>query len=79
MKKYNPNDDTFASNTNWSTTDLIGRTHIGRIKVIKDDEDIMNCICICPHCGNHVLYGNMLMYSGVHSCPFCHESIRYSQ
>lgn len=26
-------------------------SHIGRIKVIKEAEDIMDCICICPHCG----------------------------
>lgn len=35
--------------------------HIGRIKVIQDNEDIVDCICICPHCGSHVLYGNMFM------------------
>ena len=49
--------------------------HIGRIKVIKEDEDIMNCICICPHCGNKELYGNMFMISGIHGCPECQTEL----
>ena len=52
-------------------------THIGRIKVIKETEELMDNICVCPHCGRHVLYGNMLMYNGIHSCPTCHQRLCY--
>lgn len=51
--------------------------HIGRIKVIQDNEDVMDCICICPHCGNHVLYGNMFMIFGIYGCPICQDDLRY--
>lgn len=50
-------------------------THIGRIKIIKEDEDEMLCICICPHCGNKELYGNMFTISGIHGCPNCQTEL----
>lgn len=49
--------------------------HIGRIKVIQEADDIMDCVCICPHCGSHALYGNMTMTSGIHNCPNCNAEI----
>lgn len=61
-------------------------THIGRIKVIKEADDIldtMNYICICPHCGREVRYGDMLMYCGEYGCHECaddlHDSIEYDR
>lgn len=49
--------------------------HIGRIKVVKEDKDLMDCICICPHCGNRELYGNMFTISGIYGCPNCREEL----
>lgn len=50
--------------------------HIGRIRVFRESDDLMDTLCVCPRCGRHVLYGNMMMYNGVHSCPNCHEGLR---
>jgi len=50
--------------------------HIGRIKVIQEAENVMDCVCVCPHCGSHALYGNMMMTSGIHNCPKCNAEIR---
>jgi uncharacterized protein (DUF983 family) len=50
--------------------------HIGRIKVIdKIADDIMDTVCICPHCGSHALYGNMFTVSGIHGCTKCQEEL----
>lgn len=49
--------------------------HIGRIKVIQENEDEMDTICVCPHCGSHALYGNMFMISGIHGCPNCQTEL----
>lgn len=50
--------------------------HIGRIKVVCENEyDEMDTICICPHCGNKTRYGDMIMISGIHGCPKCHEEL----
>lgn len=49
--------------------------HIGRIKVINEALDLMDCVCICPHCGSHAIYGNMMMISGIHNCPKCNEEL----
>lgn len=49
--------------------------HIGRIKVIQEVENEMDCVCICPHCGSHVVYGNMMMTSGIHNCPNCNAEV----
>lgn len=51
-------------------------THIGRIKVIKEAEDDLDCICICPHCGREAKYGDMSMYCGEHGCPQCADELR---
>lgn len=57
--------------------------HIGRIKVIQPAEDIMDCVCVCPHCGNHARYGDMFMISGIHGCPKCqtelHKTITFDR
>ena len=57
--------------------------HIGRIKVVKEADDIMDTICVCPHCGEHVLYGQMMMLNGIHECPMCcsqlYEEIKYDK
>ncbi len=45
--------------------------HYGRIKVIKEDDNPLRSLCICPHCGSEVIYGNMMMYNGTHGCPKC--------
>lgn len=45
--------------------------HIGRIKVVIPAKDIMDTVCVCPHCGRHEIYGNMSMVSGIHCCPNC--------
>lgn len=50
--------------------------HIGRIKIFQEADNLMDNICICPHCGRHSLYGNMMMYNGIHGCPICYESLR---
>lgn len=47
------------------------KPHIGRIEVIQPNDNMMDCICICPRCGRHVLYGNMTMYNGIHACSEC--------
>ena len=52
--------------------------HIGRIKVVEEAEDIMECICICPHCGRKARYGEMHMYCGEHGCPECADDLRDS-
>lgn len=53
--------------------------HIGRIKVIdKIADDIMDTLCICPHCGSHTLYGNMFMICGTHGCPNCQDELNYT-
>ena len=49
--------------------------HIGRIKVVTPNENIMECICVCPHCGEEVRYGSMMMVSGVHCCPNCNVQL----
>ena len=49
--------------------------HIGRIKVIQTAENEMDCICICPHCGSKVLYGEMMKTSGINNCPHCNEEV----
>ena len=49
--------------------------HIGRIKVVEEAEDIMECICICPHCGRKARYGEMHMYCGEHGCPECADDL----
>ena len=50
--------------------------HIGRIKVLQESDNLMDTLCVCPRCGRHVLYGNMMMYCGIHTCPKCHEGLR---
>ena len=50
-------------------------THIGRIKVVEEKENELESVCICPHCGKKVLYGNMMMVSGSHCCPECHDEV----
>lgn len=50
--------------------------HIGRIIVVeKNKEDEYKSICICPHCGERVEYGEMMMISGTHCCPKCHDEL----
>jgi len=50
--------------------------HIGRIIVVeKNNEDEYKSICICPHCGERVEYGEMMMISGTHCCPKCHDEL----
>jgi len=50
-------------------------THIGRIKIVKEAEDIFDCICICPHCGKEARYGSMSTVSGVNCCPECNAEL----
>lgn len=58
-------------------------THIGRIAVLKEFEDDMQNICVCPHCGEKAIYGEMSTISGVHCCPKCndelYETIQYDR
>lgn len=49
--------------------------HIGRIKIIIPNRDLMQCLCICPHCGSHIVYGLMMMTSGIHNCPNCNDEL----
>lgn len=49
--------------------------HIGRIKVIQENENEMKNICICPHCGEKAIYGEMFMISGIHGCPKCSKEL----
>lgn len=49
--------------------------HIGRIRVIQEANDIMDCVCVCPHCNNHITYGEMMMTSGIHNCPKCNAEV----
>ena len=50
--------------------------HIGRIKVIEINIlNMMENICICPHCGEEVKYGEMCMISGIHGCPKCSKEL----
>ena len=35
----------------------------------------MKSLCICPHCGSEVTYGEMCMYYGIHACPNCLDSL----
>lgn len=51
-------------------------THYGRIKVLVPHENMMESLCVCPHCGSEVVYGEMCMYHGIHTCPNCIESLR---
>ena len=46
-----------------------------RVKVVQEAEDIYDSICICPHCGKQVAYGDMMMVSGHSCCPVCHDSL----
>ena len=46
-----------------------------RIEVVHEAEDVMDYICVCPHCGKHVRYGNMMMISGHSCCDYCHDSL----
>lgn len=50
--------------------------HIGRIKVIKAAQNVLDAICICPHCGREARYGDMHMYCGEHGCPKCADDLR---
>lgn len=49
--------------------------NIGRIKVVKSHNDIMQCICICPHCGREAIYGEMFTIFGIHGCPKCQNEL----
>ena len=57
--------------------------HIGRIEVVKEADDYLDYVCVCPHCGRHVRYGDMTMYCGEHGCNHCiddlHDSIEYDR
>lgn len=57
--------------------------HIGRIKVVEENENDMDTLCICPHCGRQVRYGDMTMYCGEHGCINCnddlHDSINFDR
>ena len=63
--------------------DLSTVTHIGRIRVIKEADNDLDTICVCPHCGRQVRYGDMTMYCGEHGCNHCindlHDSIEYDR
>ena len=50
--------------------------HIGRIKVVIETEELMDCVVVCPHCGTHTTYGSITYYCGSHGCPSCHMSLR---
>ncbi len=54
----------------------MAKKHIGRIEVVYDNPELMDCVCICPHCGRHVTYGQITMYNGNHGCPACHMELR---
>lgn len=49
--------------------------HIGRIKVIQPNSNVYDSICICPHCGAHVRYGEMCTVSGINNCPECNLTL----
>lgn len=46
-----------------------------RIEIIQPAECIFDTVCVCPHCGKHVTYGNMMMVSGVSCCPLCYDDL----
>ena len=50
-------------------------TNLGRIKVIKETENIMDWVCICPHCGKETTYGKMIMTNGIHNCEKCNTQL----
>ena len=52
--------------------------HVGRIKIVNDAYNYLDTICICPHCGRQVKYGDMYMYLGQHGCPHCIDDLRDS-
>lgn len=49
--------------------------HIGRIKIIKVEDNVFDSTCICPHCGSKARYGDMFTISGIHGCPKCHTEL----
>lgn len=50
-------------------------TNIGRIRVVRESDDLMDCGVICPHCGATTDYGSLRMVDGVYCCPLCHEQL----
>lgn len=53
----------------------VTNVHIGRIPVVKLDMDLFDCICICPHCGKKVRYGDLMLTNGIHNCPHCNVEV----
>lgn len=54
----------------------INKKHYGRIVVVEENaEDEYKSVCICPHCGSLTHYGEMMMISGTHCCPKCHDEL----
>lgn len=46
--------------------------HFGRIEILSYNVgNEYKSICRCPHCGKEVLYGDMMMNSGIHCCSNC--------
>ena len=46
-----------------------------KIKVVHEADDVMDYVCICPHCGKEAIYGEMTMISGHSCCGACHEQL----
>lgn len=51
--------------------------HIGRVKIIKESFNIMDCLCICPHCNREAYYKDLRKVSGINCCPYCNEQLHY--
>ena len=46
-----------------------------RIEVVQEADDVMDSVVVCPHCGKHQRYGNMMMISGISCCDDCHDQL----
>jgi len=49
--------------------------HIGRVKVIKPAKNEMDAVCICPHCGRQVRYGDICTVNGIYNCHSCNREL----
>ena len=51
--------------------------HYGKVQILRQDEqNWLRSVAVCPSCGKEALYGSLMMYNGVQTCPWCHEQKR---
>lgn len=50
--------------------------NIGRTKVLQYNyQNEFDSLCVCPHCGRDVFYGDMMKVNGINCCPACNKEL----